>query len=332
MGETKIEWTATRHADGTVTPGFSFNPWIGCTRVSAGCVNCYAEAFAKRYGKAEWGPTAERVRTSPSNWRKPFLWNRKAKQEGRRYKVFCSSLADVFEDNPQIEQWRYELFNMILDTKHLDWLLLTKRPEDIKPALQAMSVLKRDNVWDHLWLRGHFPHVWIGTSVETQEMAERRIPELLKVPASVRFLSCEPLLGSLDLTPWLTVCPSCGAPDSDSPYIGCGYCDAYPDARGISWIIVGGESGPKARPMHPDWSRSLRDQCRATGVPFFFKQWGQFVPVGQTAEPWYNEGEIMFAADKLTVGRFIRLASKNDAGRQLDGREWNEMPRGEIVA
>ena len=264
MAETKIEWTATRNADGTVTPGFSFNPWLGCTKVSQGCVHCYAESFARRYGKAEWGPTAQRVRTSPANWRKPLAWNAKAKKEGRRYKVFCASLADVFEDNPQVAPWRYELFDMILATKHLDWLLLTKRPENIKPALQAMQVLKRDNVWDHLWLKGWFPNVWIGTSVESQEMADKRIPVLLSIPAPVRFLSCEPLLGPLDLTPWL------GEQE---------WHETSPGVRSrqgplVDWVIVGGESGPKARPMHPAWAQSLRDQCLTAGVPFFMKQMG----------------------------------------------------------
>ena len=138
MGETKIEWVATRNADGTVTPGYSWNPWIGCTRVSPGCVHCYAESFARRFGKAEWGPTAKRVRTSAANWKKPLLWNRQAEKKGVRLKVFCASLADVFEDHPSLAAPRTRLFEVIAETRTyeedpagLDWLLLTKRPENI---------------------------------------------------------------------------------------------------------------------------------------------------------------------------------------------------------
>ena len=316
MGETTIEWTATYNADGTVTPGYSWNPWIGCTKVSQGCVNCYAESFARRYGKAEWGPQAQRVRTSAANWRKPLAWNRKAEQEGRRYKVFCASLSDVFESNEQLIEWRTDLWRLIDSTPRLDWLLLTKRPENISDMAPV------------LWLdAGRWPaNLWIGTSVENQEQAEKRIPALLKIPALVRFLSCEPLLGPVDLSKWLYCCPSCGAPRKDSFYLGCGYCEALPTARGISWVIAGGESGTLARPMHEDWALSLRDQCQSARVPYFFKQWGQWLPTSQRPDNWYNSGDLMLADDKLTPGRFIRLASKHDAGRMLDGREWNEMP------
>jgi protein gp37 len=162
----------------------------------------------------------------------------------------------------------------------------------------------------------YFNNVWIGTSVENQEAADKRIPELLKVPATVRFLSCEPLLGPLDLTPWL------------------GEKEWTQLSRGIrvrqgplvDWVIAGGESGPKARPVHEDWARSLRDQCQAANIPYFWKQWGQWLPASQRPDNWYNSGDLMLAADKQTPGRFIRLASKHAAGRQLDGREWNEMP------
>lgn len=291
--DSKIEW-----CDAT------WNPWIGCTRVSPGCVNCYAESFARRYGKAEWGPTAQRVRSSAANWRKPLVWNAKAKREGRRYKVFCASLADVYEDNPQLIEWRFDLWDLIDQTPHLDWLLLTKRPENIRGKTPLG------------WFRnGPWPaNLWIGTSVENQEQADKRIPVLLSIPAPVRFLSCEPLLGPLDLSMYLV--PQFAADDPRHE----------PWRNGVEWVICGGESGPQARPMHEDWARALRDQCQAAGVAYFFKQWGQYIPVGQTDKDWYNSGELMYAADKQTGGRFIRLASKHDAGRQLDGREWNEMP------
>lgn len=303
----KIEW-----CDAT------FNPWIGCTKVSAGCANCYAESFARRYGKAEWGPTARRVKTSAAYWRKPLGWNRKAEREGKRVKVLCASLADVFEDKPQVAPWRDELFHLIYATPHLDWLLLTKRPENIEEALLSIKFAdKRPNAW-YLLEEGYLNNVWFGTSVENQKMAEKRIPALASIPSRMRFLSCEPLLGPLDLTPWLGELEwretSPGVRVRQGPL--------------VDWVIVGGESGPQARPMHEDWARSLSDQCTAAGIPFFFKQWGQFVPVGQTDADWYNSGELMYAADKQTSGRFIRLRSKHDAGRQLDGYEWNEMPKG----
>lgn len=252
MGEnSKIEWC-----------DHTFNPWEGCTKVSEGCKNCYAEALTKRFGRTQWGPTALRRRTSDSNWRKPLAWNRKAEQEGCRYRVFCASLADVFEWNPQVEEWRFDLFIMIDQTPYLDWLLLTKRPEHI------MYVLRSE------FNSASFPsNVWLGTSVENQAAADKRVPELLNAPATVRFLSCEPLLGPVDLSQWL---------------------------HRISWVIVGGESGTQARPMDPDWARSLRDQCQAAGVPFLFKQWG---------------------------GR-----NKKAAGRELDGRTWDEIPQPALKA
>lgn len=275
-----IEWT-----------DHTFNPWIGCTKVSPGCEHCYAEAFARRYNKAEWGPTARRVRTSAANWQKPLAWNKKAQQEGRRYRVFCASLADVFEENPQVTPWRHDLFEMIVETRNLDWLLLTKRPENIM-----------DMVPDEWRTVGRWPmNVWAGTTIESQDVVVSRISELIYVPAPVRFLSCEPLLGPLDLSEWLDM---------------------------VGWVIVGGESGAEARgPMAPQWAQSLRDQCRAAGVPFLFKQWGQFIPYNQTPAEWYNSGSIMFAADKETPVQAIRLRSKHDAGRTLDGVEWNEVPQ-----
>ena len=237
MGETTIEWTATRNADGTVTPGYTWNPWIGCTRVSQGCVHCYAEALAKRYGKAEWGPTAQRVRTSDANWRKPLMWNRKAEHEGVRRRVFCASLADIFEDNGQLTDWRRDALDVMTQTPWLDWLLLTKRPENIL-----------DMVPDEWRTVGRWPrNVWAGTTIENQDVVIKRLSELIRVPARVRFLSCEPLLGPLDLSEWLDF---------------------------ISWVIVGGESGPKARPMNPDWVRSIRGQCNGAGVAYFVKQMG----------------------------------------------------------
>jgi protein gp37 len=197
MGKTTIEWTASVNPDGTTTPGYTFNPWIGCAKVSPGCANCYAETLMdKRMGRVQWGVNGTRVHTSDSNWKKPYQWNRKAQEEGVRKRIFCASLADVFEDRPELVPWRADLFAMIDATPNLDWLLLTKRPENIK------------RLWPFGWYEdkgGPFtwPNVWIGTSVENQEQADKRIPHLLSIPASVRFLSMEPLLGPVDLSPYL---------------------------------------------------------------------------------------------------------------------------------
>lgn len=250
MGQNSaIEWT-----------DHTFNPWMGCAKVSDGCKHCYAETMMdKRWGKVEWGPQGTRVRTSAANWNQPLKWNREAEAAGVRRRVFCASLADVFEDRPALHLWRTDLFKLIDATPHLDWLLLTKRPENVVKMV----------LWD---APGCKPsgNVWFGTSVENQVTADERIPHLLRIPAAVRFLSVEPLLGKIEF--------SNVTKRSDAVFqLGKKAMD------GIHWVIVGGESGPKARPMHPDWARSIRDQCLAAGVPFFFKQTGgqqkPFVPI-----------------------------------------------------
>lgn len=304
-----IEWT-----------DHTFNPWIGCTKVSAGCANCYAEAMMdKRLGRVQWGVNGTRERTSAANWRQPIKWDREAAEAGARRRVFCASLADVFEDRPELVAWRADLFALIVTTPHLDWLLLTKRPENvIDMALgQAPNAKIPDNVW-------------LGVSVENQEQADRRIPLLLLIPARVRFLSMEPMLGPVDLVEagalWTSV--------QDNSIV-----KTTPAWRLINWVIVGGESGHNARPMHPDWSRSIRDQCQAAGVPFFFKRWGQYSPASVfddttmaggrafyhngkwAAMPGNRRGYVWL--DDNTVG--VRTGKKA-AGRLLDGREWSEFP------
>ena len=247
MGEqTKISWC-----------DMTFNPVIGCTKISAGCQYCYALTLMEtRYKRAQWGPNTRRVRTSSSNWKKPIQWNATAKATGRRAKVFCASLSDVFEDHPDWVQPRNDLFNLIAETPHLDWLLLTKRPENINRMVA-------DYAGDCAWLawNGVYPrtNIWIGTSVENQEQAEKRIPHLLNVEAPVKFLSCEPLLGPLNL--------------EDLAYEAAGPAWAGYNKL-VDWIIVGGESGQKARSLQLEWARSLRDQCQAAGTAFFMKQLG----------------------------------------------------------
>ena len=244
---TKIEW-----ADKT------FNPWTGCTKVSPACDNCYAEGWAKRSGHVEWGPKAERRRTK--TWGNPVKWNRQAEAEGIRYRVFCASLADVFDNHKSIEfYWRDDLWLLIEETPRLDWLLLTKRPQNIAKMVPSY------------WMSRGFPsNVWMGATVENQEEADRRIPHLLEIPALVRFLSCEPLLGPVDLTrvnddSTVMIDALRGLGGWPVPHAG--------DGPSLHWVITGGESGPNYRPANPDWFRSLRDQCAAADVPFLFKQW-----------------------------------------------------------
>lgn len=251
----------------------TFNPWVGCTKVSPACDHCYAESWAKRTGQAHlWA--GDRRRTSASYWRQPLKWDRAAAATGQRPRVFCASLADVF-DNQVPADWRIDLWVLIAQTPHLDWLLLTKRPQNIGKMLPGSCVeqlVGRDLPWP-------WPHVWLGTTAENQNEADRRIPHLLATPAAVRFLSAEPLLGPIDLTriphshpAWPEDGDTCtldaivgGVYDSaDYPVITC-------QAK-LDWVIVGGESGPHARPMHPQWARAIRDQCAAAEVPFFMKQ------------------------------------------------------------
>ncbi len=254
----------------------TFNPWIGCTKVGPGCDNCYAEReFDHRHHRAKWGAGQERARTSAKNWNLPLRWNRQHDEffaaHGRRRRVFCASLADVF-DNEVPERWRMDLFSLIAQTPNLDWLILTKR---IGNAERMMAEARQRAL---VGLGGQWPweNVWLGATVVNQAEADRDIPKLLDVPARVRWLSMEPLLGRVDLLRHLWKC--CGNHIPGHP--GDGWmqppdppeCCGDPEPSGLNWIVVGGESGPKARPMHPGWARRLRDQCAAAGVPFFMKQ------------------------------------------------------------
>lgn len=340
--DSKIEWT-----------DHTFNPWIGCSKVHGGCTNCYAEELmANRYGKVQWGPNGTRVMTSPTNWVKPLLWNRQANAAGVRAKVFCASLADVFEDwhggrdgdgamtchktgedlsvNANGHVWpagwpsmsdgddwgirpftmqdaRRRLFALIDKTPHLDWLLLTKRPENVlrmwpkKPFEDSAWNGTLDGYWHRVEQQKVRQNVFLGTSVSDQASADKQIPDLLKCRdlCPVLFLSAEPLLGPVDLSvPW----------EGESEL----------QTLQADWVIVGGESGHGARPMHPQWARDIRDQCQAAGVPFFFKQWGEWVPAEDGSSPIVNG----YCHEQPG----FRRVGKKAAGRLLDGREWSEFP------
>lgn len=291
----------------------TFNPWIGCTKVSPACDHCYAERLMDhRLHRVQWGTGQRRKRTSVANWRQPLLWDREHEvftlAHGRRRRVFCASLADVF-DNEVDPTWRDDLFALINATPHLDWLLLTKR---IGNAAGMLAVTPG-------WLP---PNVWLGATICNQAEADRDIPKLLAVPARVRFLSIEPMLGPINLGVYGH---RMGAPDSA--------------IRGvIDWVIVGGESGPQARPMHPDWVRSLRDQCAASGAPFHFKQWGEWAPRGPESMGYALVDNVprIRLTDRGENGQRLGARGGNDtwmqrvgtkaAGRLLDGIEHNDFP------
>lgn len=339
MGQTSIEWTSTHLPDGTVLPGYTLNFWWGCCKVSAGCQHCYAETFSKRVGKNIWGPpqTTERWRTK-GPWLDCLKWDRQAKAKGVRRNVFCQSMSDFFEDHPQVEPWRKEAMAILEGFEWLNVQLLTKRIENVLRMIP-----------DH-WLANWPPHIWIGTSVEKQEQADRRIPELLKVPAAIHFLSCEPLLGPVNLKEYLGLgeitIKGWTNVEQHLSWVPAGEPE-------MQWVIVGGESGTKARPMHPEWVRGLLRQCQAAGVPFFFKQHGEFINNPQiadlTGEGWRVRPEwlpviqgkewgyldINGKYQKATTtwnGRqndprddyevIVYKVGKHAAGRLLDGQEW----------
>lgn len=298
---TKIEW-----CDST------FNPWIGCSEISPACDNCYAREFAARFGMAEWGPGKPRHRTSPANWKKPLQWDRQHAEffaeHGRRRRVFCASLADVF-DNEVPAAWRAELFALIGQTPHLDWLLLTKR---IGNVLDMVGI-------------GNWPeNAALGFTAVNQEEVERDWPKAracrMALPLLYLFVSIEPMLAPINLL-------SVNRAGDDWTY-----CDdvltgfraskvgGVYDGRRIDWVIVGFESGTHARPGSPQWVRSLRDQCAAAGTPFMFKQWGEWAP--------YDRGQTNSAllASPGSLDEPMQRFGKTLSGRLLDGVDHNGFP------
>lgn len=266
---TKIEWTATVKPDGTRVKGYTFNIVWGCQKVSPACEHCYAEAFANRLGKKLWGPQAPRQVMGDAYWREPLKWNRKAEAEGIRRRVFCSSMADVFEDHPTVAGERSRLWSLIEQTPMIDWLLLTKRPENIREMLPPD------------WLRKPRPNVWFGVTAENQAMLEKRAPILASIPAIVRFLSAEPLLGPLDLTQHLDH---------------------------LDWVIVGGESGPGARLMRREWATGILDQCAAADVPAFFKQKGAMLARAMGCRDKQKGGNLAEFPPEFRVREFPHAA------------------------
>lgn len=262
MSKTKIEWTAVQAPDGTWLPGETFNPWWGCQAVSPACKNCYAETFDHRLGGDHWGPNAPFRFFPDAHWDAPRKLNAKAAKLGIRLRVFCGSMCDWLQDRPELEAPRARLLRLIDETPAIDWLMLSKRPEN----------LAKLTPWA---IRGGAPrNVMLGTTVEDQKRADERIPALLAFPSlrpvemSRRFLSCEPLLGPLH-----GVLAPRQVPGSVSWLESRRGRDGKLHAE-IDWVICGSESGhpSKVRETKDEWVAALRDQCVQAGVPFFLKQ------------------------------------------------------------
>ena len=278
--DSTIEWT--HH---------TFNPWWGCVKVSSACDHCYAETWAKRLGENVWGPKSERRFFGDSHWSEPIKWDRDAKARGVRSRVFCASMADVFENRKDLVPHRLRLLELIERTPHLDWLLLTKRIHLVRKQLP----------------KGYqFPsNVWLGATVENQAAVSKRLSYLLEFTSpSVRFVSCEPLLSALNLRDYLVPGPL---------------------GTKVDWVIAGGESGPGSRPMEPHWPDDLRKQCNAAGVAFHFKQWGHWAPIELAAEAVTKRTAIHVIRRD---GTEVKLAAvgKGKAGRSLGGRLWSQFP------
>ncbi len=389
----RIEWT-----DAT------WNPVTGCSKVSEGCRNCYAERVSHCSGTTSkpwtYANAAKNVKLHPERLDQPIRWRRPRR-------IFVNSMSDLFHEQVP-DSFLDDVFGIMLaceiyDNRNHTFQILTKRPERMKAYLSAEPAvlvkrwaraangiahcmdedtlvsdlvygrcarlwsaegraLSDHKAWSHCESVFPLPNVWLGVSAENQRAAEERVPFLLQTPAAVRFLSCEPLLGSLDLGKWIGTyyCSACGFrgfdggeadPENEESGDQCPRCGAdgwyftHAESHGaldeetrspISWIVAGGESGPNARPMHPDWVRSSRDQCAEAGVPFLFKQWGEWFPRDQ----WKHNPDLILPDDDAAYretsrthlfedmsGSFpVHRVGKKAAGRVLDGRTWNEMP------
>lgn len=297
MGKSKIEWTDR-----------VWNPITGCTKISPGCANCYAERMSKRlagrcgYDKDEpFKVTLHRDRLhEPMRWTKPS-------------KVFVCSMSDLFHDDVPFS-FLDELFGVMVAARKHTFLVLTKRPERMYEYMMTCQRGADDTGYKFPW-----EHIWLGVTAENQEQADKRIPVLLQIPAAVRFVSVEPMLGPVDMTRAMY------GPDPEG-MSWFGFTDGIGYEAGIQWVICGGESGPGARPMHPDWARGLRDQCLTAGVPYFFKQWGQYCYPEQMTRDTYQQVDMGHNLAGNSDYNKPWSVGKKAAGRLLDGREWNEMP------
>jgi protein gp37 len=309
MGDnTGIEWT-----DAT------WNPITGCTKVSPGCDHCYAETLAERFRgtPGHYFENGFDVQLRPDKLDQPLRW-----KKPRR--VFVNSMSDLFhKDIP--DDYIARVFAIMAVAPQHTFQILTKRPNRMRTLLANTEW--RDDVQNHiawyenpaedsLMTRAHWPlrNVWLGVSAEDQKWADIRIPQLLDTPAAVRFISAEPLLGGINLC-------TCSEPDYQDEH-----CPLH-GARLLSWVIVGGESGRGARPVHPDWVRAIRDQCVEANVPFHFKQWGQWVTEDQSPEDIILPGTSRWNEFGSDDGPSVYKVGKKAAGRELDGRTWDQQPQ-----
>ncbi len=284
MNKTKIEWATA-----------VWNPVTGCTKVSEGCRNCYAEGIANRF----WGERKfTDVRCLPYRLKQP------AKLKGHQ-RVFVNSMSDIFHNRVEYEFIK-DIWSVMLANPQHTFMILTKRADRMA---ETVDLLLRDGF-------GVLPNIWMGVSAENQQAYDERAPYLLQTPAAVRFLSLEPLLSAIDLALLGTI------PHS-KPY--------SIVVSKIDWVIVGGESGTRARPMHPNWVRSIRDQCQEANVPFFFKQWGEWQLTNEREEMRQDGNERLTSIDVPgAIGyqkAWFRRVGKKNAGRVLDGRTWDEYPQ-----
>jgi protein gp37 len=240
----------------------TMNPWVGCTEISPGCTNCYARVLDHRWGKDRWGKG--KPRTMTKTWREPMIWDRDAKKAGVRARVFCASMADVFDEEVP-DTWRYKLFNLIAATPNLDWLLLTKRADYMNRFMNQVETIQ---LHGQISKEFNLKNVWLGVTVENQAMANKRIPFLLKSPAHRRFLSVEPMLEPISFDGIIVQIEH----EENEGY-------GVPCLKALDWIIVGGESGPGRRPFEADWARDIKGACEDENVAFFMKQMDKVKPI-----------------------------------------------------
>ncbi len=299
----------------------TFNPWMGCTKVSPGCEHCYAEADRKRRGQLLWGPKAPRQRTSAAYWKQPLAWNEEATRLGIPARVFCGSLCDICEDRDDLLEARADLMRLIEATPMLDWLLLTKRPENFNRFFGRR--------WGANWPK----NVWAMASVTTQKEADRLVPELMKVPATVRGLSMEPLLEAVTLKHLLTerlpvMRERREDEGGDANLIPTG---EFRTVKRIDWVIIGGESGPGARPFFLEWAWNIVIECQAERVAQFVKQLGA-KPETTNLNSWDLPEHVQaWGPSRLTgaAGATLKFADKKagDWAEWPDALKVREFPR-----
>ena len=295
----------------------TWNPVTGCNPVSAGCDHCYAATIARRFAGTPAYPPGFAVTLRPERLDQPIRWRRPRQ-------IFVCSMADLFHDEVP-EEYLDQVFAVMQAAPQHTFQVLTKRHGRLRSYLSRRAGRASTSAPP--------PNIWVGVTVESQRWVGIRIPALQAAPAAVRFLSCEPLLGPVRLCS----CDGAVFEVRRHPFLVDPACPLH-GGRRVDWVIVGGESGAGARPMHPSWVRSLRDECEAAEVAFHFKQWGRFTPQASPADPWHTRepdvwvstsGAVATEAEAMAGGGSwagVYAVGKRAAGRELDGRTWDEQP------